>query len=117
MGYSICNNIERKKLISTSDNNHGRVDEVGTIEKQEKKSKDIIQESGRIEQAQFDPNKIRRKVDVSTANKVSKCVCKIIINEVEGTKAGTGFFIIYKNLKYLITCYHIINSEKKNYKI
>ena len=117
MGYSICTNIEIKKLISSSENNHGRVDEVGTIEEQEKKSKDIIQEPGRIIQAHFYPNKIRRKVDVSTANKVSKCVCKIIINEVEGTKAGTGFFIIYKNLKYLITCYHIINSEKKNYKI
>ena len=117
MGYSICKNIERKRLISTSKTNHGRVDEVGNIEEQEKKSKDANQEPGRINEGVFNPNKIRRKVDVSTANKVSKCVCKIIINEVEGTKAGTGFFIIYKNLKYLITCYHIINSEKKNYKI
>ena len=113
MGYSICKNIERKRLISTSKTNHGRVDEVGNIEEQEKKSKDANQEPGRINEGVFNPNKIRRKVDVSTANKVSKCVCKIIINEVEGTKAGTGFFIIYKNLKYLITCYHIINSEKK----
>ena len=117
MGYIICKNIERKRLISSSKTNHGRVDEVGNIEEQEKKSKDITQEPGRIDEGIFDLKKIRRKVDVSTANKVSKCVCKIIVNEVEGTKAGTGFFIIYKNLKYLITCYHIINSEKKNYKI
>ena len=41
MGYSICNNIERKKFLSTSETNHGCVDEIGPIEEQENKSKDI----------------------------------------------------------------------------
>ena len=119
MGCDLCKDVPNDLTLFTSKIvDLERVDEVKTLSVQEKKSIDaIIPKSSRIDQAQFDPNKIRRKVDVSTANKVSKCVCKIIINEVEGTKAGTGFFIIYKNLKYLITCYHIINSEKKNYKI
>ena len=119
MGCDLCKDIPNDLTLFTSKIvDLERVDEIKTLSVQEKKSIDsIIPKSSRIDQAQFDPNKIRRKVDVSTANKVSKCVCKIIINENKGAKAGTGFFLIYKEAKYLITCYHIVNSEKKNYKI
>ena len=119
MGCDLCKEASSDLTLFTSKIvDLERVDEIKTLSVQEKKSIDaIIPKSSRIDQAQFDPNKIRRKVDVSTANKVSKCVCKIIINENKGAKAGTGFFLIYKDKKYLITCYHIINSEKKNYKI
>ena len=110
------NYVNTKVKVPLSQTQSQRIDEVKIVESQEI-NKNIIQESNRIDQAQFDPNKIRRKVDIPTASKVSKCVCKIIINENEGTKAGTGFFLIYKEAKYLITCYHIINSEDKNYKI
>ena len=119
MGCDLCKEASSDLTLFTSKIvDLERVDEIKTLSVQEKKSIDaIIPKSSRIDQAQFDPNKIRRKVDVSTANKVSKCVCKIIINENKGAKAGTGFFLIYKDKKYLITCYHIVNSEKKNYKI
>ena len=119
MGCDLCKDVPNDLTLFTSKIvDLERVDEIKTLSVQEKKSIDaIIPKSSRIDQAQFDPNKIRRKVDVSTANKVSKCVCKIIINENKGAKAGTGFFLIYKEAKYLITCYHIVNSEKKNYKI
>jgi V8-like Glu-specific endopeptidase len=110
------NYVNTKIKVPLSKTQSQRIEEVKIVESQEI-NKNIIQESNRIDQAQFDPNKIRRKVDIPTASKVSKCVCKIIINENEGTKAGTGFFLIYKEAKYLITCYHIINSEDKNYKI
>jgi len=119
MGCDLCKDIPNDLTLFTSKIvDLERVDEIKTLSVQEKKSIDtIIPKSSRIDQAQFDPNKIRRKVDVSTVNKVSKCVCKIIINENKGAKAGTGFFLIYKDKKYLITCYHIVNSEKKNYQI
>ena len=119
MGCDLCKEASSDLTLFTSKIvDLERVDEIKTLSVQEKKSIDaIIPKSSRIDQAQFDPNKIRRKVDVSTANKVSKCVCKIIINENKGAKAGTGFFLIYKDKKYLITCYHIVNSEKKNYQI
>ena len=115
MGCDLCKDVPNDLTLFTSKIvDLERVDEIKTLSVQEKKSIDaIIPKSSRIDQAQFDPNKIRRKVDVSTANKVSKCVCKIIINENKGAKAGTGFFLIYKDKKYLITCYHIVNSEKK----
>jgi len=64
-----------------------------------------------------DKNKIRPHVDLETANKISKSVCKILIKRKEGTQAGTGFFMIYKNDKYLITCYHVVNSEIKKFEI
>ena len=46
--------------------------------------------------------------------KTFKSICKIIIKEEGNTifRIGTGFFMkVSDNLKYLITCYHIINQE------
>lgn len=43
--------------------------------------------------------------------KTFKSICKIVVNGEE-TICGTGFFMkVSDNLKYLITCYHIINQE------
>ena len=65
----------------------------------------------------IDKGKLRPYIDLETANKVSKSVCKILIKQNEGTQAGTGFFLLFKNEKYLITCDHVINSEIKQFEI
>ena len=65
----------------------------------------------------IDKEKIRPHVDLETANRVSKSVCKLLIKLREGTQAGTGFFLSYKNVNYLITCYHVVNSKKKKFDI
>ena len=93
---------------------------------QELKPKEKIERNNKIEknyeakvskQMIVDKNKIRPHVDLETANKISKCICKILINAGKGTQAGTGFFMLYKNDKYLITCYHVVNSEIKKFGI
>ena len=93
---------------------------------QELKPKEKIEKNNIIEknyeakvskQMIVDKNKIRPHVDLETANKISKSICKILINVGKGTQAGTGFFMLYKNDKYLITCYHVVNSEIKKFGI
>jgi hypothetical protein len=50
--------------------------------------------------------------------KTFKSICKIIINREGNTKFGTGFFMrVSDNLKYLITCHHIISQEMNNINI
>ena len=47
--------------------------------------------------------------------KTFKSICKIIIKREGKTIYGTGFFMkVSDNLKYLITCHHIINQEMNN---
>jgi len=94
MGCDLCKDVPNDLTLFTSKIvDLERVDEIKTLSVQEKKSIDaIIPKSSRIDQAQFDPNKIRRKVDVSTANKVSKCVCKIIIMKTKEQKQELDFF-------------------------
>ena len=61
----------------------------------------------------IDKEKIRQHIDLETANKISKSVSKLIIKVNGRTQVGTGFFLLYKNNKYLITCYHLVNSTIK----
>jgi len=57
----------------------------------------------------------QRQVPVKTANKLSKSICKItFINNDDQKCYGTGFFMIYKSLKCLISVYHVINENIKN---
>ena len=50
--------------------------------------------------------------------KTFKSICKIIIKREGNTICGTGFFMkVSDNLKYLITCHHIINQEMNNINI
>ena len=50
--------------------------------------------------------------------KVMKSICKIRVTKKEGIAHGTGFFLNYTDkIKYLITCYHVINPEVKNIEI
>ena len=49
-----------------------------------------------------------KPIPLETAKKLSKSLCKIIIKELN--KKGSGFFMIYKSLKLLITNYHVIDS-------
>ena len=61
--------------------------------------------------------KIRPHIDLETANKKRKSVRKILITIKEKAQAGTGFFLSYKNLNYLIKCYHVVNSKIKKFDI
>ena len=46
--------------------------------------------------------------------KTFKSICKIVVNGEE-TICGTGFFMkVSDNLKYLITCHHVINQDMNN---
>lgn len=57
--------------------------------------------------------KINSKIDNDTINKVRIAVCKIIMDKM----IGTGFFMIFQNRKFLVTCYHVINPEIKNFEM
>jgi hypothetical protein len=53
-----------------------------------------------------------RPVPLRISNKLSKSICKITYINNENKKVyGTGFFILYKSLKCLISVYHIINEN------
>ena len=55
-----------------------------------------------------------RPVPLKTANKLSKSICKITFTNNKNQKVyGTGFLMLYKSLKCLISVYHIINENKK----
>ena len=57
-------------------------------------------------------------IPLKIANKVNKAVCKIRIETTGGIAHGTGFFLNYlDSKKFLITCYHVINSTLENNKI
>ena len=56
-----------------------------------------------------------RQVPVKTVIKLSKSICKITFTNNEDQKGyGTGFFMLYKSLKCLISVYHVINENIKN---
>ena len=59
-------------------------------------------------------NSKHKILDVGTANKLSKSICKIIDNNNIQKKYGTGFFMICKSLKLLISNYHVISSDLIN---
>jgi hypothetical protein len=40
-----------------------------------------------------------KKIPLETYNQVSKSICKIFVNSVEGDKTGTGFFLKYQKEK------------------
>ena len=53
-----------------------------------------------------------RPLPLRIANEVSKSICKITyINNENEEVYGTGFFMLYKSLKCLISVYHIINEK------
>ena len=53
-------------------------------------------------------------VPINIASDLAKSVCKIIVNNNSQKKYGTGFFMIYKSLKLLISNYHVISSDLIN---
>ena len=56
-----------------------------------------------------------KPISLSTANQLSKSICKIIYTNNENKNAyGTGFFMLYKSLRFLISTYHVINENIKN---
>ena len=66
------------------------------------------------------PNKIikeelgtgHKNVPLRICNKLSKSICKItFINNENQIIYGTGFFMLYKSLKCLISVYHVINEN------
>ena len=57
----------------------------------------------------------QRPIPLKIANKVMRSICKIIIKIEEGMVYGTGFFLNYsEKMKYLVTCYHVINPSLEN---
>ncbi len=59
-----------------------------------------------------------KPIPLKIANKVTKAVCKIIIETNGGINHGTGFFLNYsESKKFLMTCYHVINPSLENRKI
>ena len=59
-----------------------------------------------------------KPLDIDILNKVRKSICKIIVNKEGRNHYGTGFFMkVSDSLRYLITNYHVINSENLNAKI
>jgi len=51
-----------------------------------------------------------RPVPLSISNKLSKSICKItFINNKNLKIYGTGFFMLYNSLKFLLSVYHVIN--------
>ena len=71
---------------------------------------------GRIDNMIIDKN-LRKTVDFDTQNIVSKCVCKIKLKLENEEGVATGFFLIYKNKRYLITCKHVIKPIIKEFMI
>ena len=57
------------------------------------------------------------QIDFDTVDKIRKSICKIKIHINNKIKFGTGFFIIYQERKFLITCFHVINLEVKEFEI
>ena len=56
-----------------------------------------------------------KPVPLSTANKLSKSICKITYtNNKNKNVYGTGFFMLLKSSKFLISAYHVINENIKN---
>jgi len=56
-----------------------------------------------------------KQVPVKAVNKLSKSICKItFINNEDQKVYGTGFFMIYKASKCLISVYHVINENRIN---
>ena len=56
-----------------------------------------------------------RPIPLRKAIELSKSICKItFINNKNQEIYGTGFFMLYKNLKCLISVYHIINENLIN---
>ena len=63
-------------------------------------------------------DKINIAVDLESQNKVKKCVCQIIKpDNKEDIKYGTGFFMIYKIKKYLVTCNHLIDYNAIKFEV
>ena len=57
------------------------------------------------------------QIDFDTVDKIKNSICKIKIHINNKIKFGTGFFIIYQERKFLITCFHVINLEVKEFEI
>ena len=56
-----------------------------------------------------------RNVPLRISTKLSKSICKITFINNENQKIyGTGFFMLYKSLKCLISVYHVINENLIN---
>ena len=53
----------------------------------------------------------RKPVPLKTAFNLSKSICKIIDQNNNHKKYGTGFFMIYHSLKCLISNYHVISYD------
>ena len=86
-----------------------------TNDKDEKtiKNNSLIESTNRIDEVLIKGKTESNKVDFDTIDKVRKSVCKLKIYDKDGIKYATGFFMIYFNQKFLITCNHVLNHDNK----
>lgn len=100
----ICGKEKSEKLLENSSLINNKINDKIIIENNNIKNEVFIK--GKVE---------KNKVDFDTTDKIRKSVCKLIIFDKRDKKFGTGFFLIYQNKKFLITCYHVINQEINNF--
>jgi len=53
-----------------------------------------------------------KPIPLETTDKVRKALCKIIQTKNNKPYFGTGFFMLYDGVKYLLTCHHVIDSKE-----
>ena len=90
---------------------------MGCICQKEKKINNINNENNFIDEILIKGKAENNKVDFDTVDKVRKSICKIIIYENDEIKFATGFFILYLEMKFLITCNHVISLDVKKFEI
>jgi len=53
-----------------------------------------------------------KPISLELLDKLRKSICKIFNNQKNKYNFGTGFFMIYNNNKYLLTCLHVIKESQ-----
>ena len=76
-----------------------------------------IESVNRIDEVNIKGKNQSYKVDFDIIDKVRKSVCKLKINDKEGLKYATGFFLTYFNQKFLITCNHVLSNNNRQLEI
>lgn len=74
---------------------------------------DITENNNIINEIYIKGKKENNKLDFDTIDKIRKSVCKIKLDQ----KFGTGFFMVYQNRKFFITCHHVLNPGIQNFEI
>ena len=117
-----CENSKGKKseLKDKNINEENKVFQVNNYDNEESNS-NILDKTGKVKINQITKSELmtgHKPVPINLIVKVMKSICKIRVSKKEELAHGTGFFLNYTDkIKYLITCYHVINPEVENIEI